>query len=104
MAKKRKRKSAFVPRLLVPVAAAVGVVPACVLASCSGDVTTASNGGSGGSVSSSSSSSSAGTFSVTAVAYPAYEAGAQDAPADALPDIGFTVAAVAYPAYEAGPG
>jgi hypothetical protein len=33
MARKRRRRSAFVPRLIVP-ATVVGVVPACVLVSC----------------------------------------------------------------------
>jgi hypothetical protein len=82
MANKRKRKSAFVPRLLIPAAAAVSVVPACVLASCGGGTNTTS-----------------GTLGVFAVAYPAYEAGT-----DAPPDNFLGVFAVAYPAYEAGPG
>jgi hypothetical protein len=86
MAKKRKRKSAFVPRLLVPAAAVVSVVPACVLASCSGNTSTTTS-----------------SFGVFAVAYPAYEAGT-DAPPDTPPDNFLGVFAVAYPAYEAGSG
>jgi hypothetical protein len=80
--KKKPRRSAFVPRLLIPAAAIVSVVPACTLAACS---------------------SSSQTFSVAAVAYPAYEAGAPDG-SDAAPDVFLGVAAVAYPAYEAGAG
>lgn len=79
--KKRQRRSAFVPRLLIPAATIVSVLPACTLASCSSEQ----------------------TFSVAAVAYPAYEAGTPDS-ADAPPDVFLGVAAVAYPAYEAGLG
>jgi hypothetical protein len=97
MAKKRRRRSAFVPRLLVPAAAVVSVVPACVLASCSSNVGTQS------------SASSSGPFGVAAVAYPAYEAGTDAPSKDGASDAHdgghpWGVAAVAYPAYEAGPG
>ena len=92
MAKKKRKKSAFVPRLIVPAAAAaVGVVPAVAVGipACSSDT-----------------QSTSAAFSVAAVAYPAYEAGTDDAGddvTDAAPDF-FGVAAVAYPAYEAGSG
>jgi hypothetical protein len=67
MAKKRRRKSAFVPRVLVPAAAAMSVVPAIAISSC-------------GNGSSSTGPSVAITgYGVAAtgwgVAYPAYEAG-----------------------------
>ena len=96
---KKKRRSAFVPRLLVPAAAVVSVVPACVLASCSGNVT-----GTGAH----STSSSSGFF-VAAVAYPAYEAGTGGSTTTSTTTTttstsSFSVAAVAYPAYEAGAG
>jgi hypothetical protein len=86
--KKKQRKSAFVPRLLVPAAAAMSVVPAVALASCGGNVTQTGS-----------------SFSVAAVAYPAYEAGTGGSTgASGSSSSGFSVAAVAYPAYEAGTG
>ena len=89
MAKKKKpRKSAFVPRMLVPVAAAVSVVPAVAVVS---------------SVVSSCGSETQNTtyYGVAAVAYPAYEAGPEDASddaSDAAPD------AASDAALEAGQG
>jgi len=77
-AKPRKRRSAFVPRLLVP-AAIVGVIPACVVAACGGNVVVAdstSAASSGNAANATSSSSSSTGFFVAAVAYPAYEGGA----------------------------
>jgi hypothetical protein len=101
MAKKKQRRSAFVPRLLVPVAAAVSVVPACALAACSGNVTTVGTGAQG---------TTTGVF----VATTAYEAGTgggsttssstSSSSTTTTSSSGFTVAAVAYPAYEAGAG
>ena len=102
MARKTK-KTAFVPRALVRVAAAASVIPACAI-SCS-------SGGTGG-------LSDAGpdrvVLGVAAVAYPAYEAGidsavdgAKDGTKDVVEEISLPppgVAAVAYPAYEAGLG
>ena len=110
MAKRKPRKYAFVPRLLVRTAI-VGVVPACALGAIDGC---------GGSTSTPSKDAGHDVFQgVAAVAYPAYEsgvpetgggeAGSQESGADSgikdtgLPEI-FGVAAVAYPAYEAGPG
>ena len=90
MAKRKPRRSAFVPRLLVP-AAAMSVVPAVAVASCSSDVV----------------QNSTYPLSVAAVAYPADGAGdadASDSASEAAPDVFFGVAAVAYPAYEAGQG
>jgi hypothetical protein len=103
MAKKKQRRSAFVPRLLVPAAAAMSVVPVCALASCSGNVSTPGSGAQG----------TTSQFSVAAVAYPAYEAGtgggsttssSSTSSSTTTSSSGFTVAAVAYPAYEAGAG
>jgi hypothetical protein len=102
MAKKKQRRSAFVPRLLVPAAAVMSVVPACALASCSGTVSTPGTGAQG----------TTSQFTVAAVAYPAYEAGtgggsttsSSTSSSTTTSSSGFTVAAVAYPAYEAGAG
>ena len=69
MAKKKPRKSAFVPKLLVPAAAAVTVVPAVAVASCGGPDTQNTT-----------------WIGVAAVAYPAYEAGAGGASGDASDD------------------
>jgi hypothetical protein len=96
MAKNKHRRSAFVPRMLLPAAAMVSVIPACALASCSGDVVTSSG-----------TAASSGFFTVAAVAYPAYEAGlggsSTTSTTAASSSSGmFGVAAVAYPAYEAG--
>ncbi len=101
MARKRPRKYAFVPRLLLRTAI-VGVIPACALGCGSDDskgppVTDAGKDT---------------IFGVAAVAYPAYETGTPDGKADSpgdstAPDGGkdvFGVAAVAYPAYETGAG
>ena len=118
--RKKPRRSAFVPRLAVR--AAVAVVPACAaIAACSGKTSSLPSDAGPDAV----------VFTVAAVAYPAYEAGADafgfvaavaypayesgapesgaqdaglDSSADEGPDAGFIVAAVAYPAYEAGPG
>ncbi len=66
----KPRKTAFVPRMLVPAAVATAV-PAIALGACSGSVSTGSAGSD-----STSAQSSSGVFTVAAVAYPAYEAGA----------------------------
>jgi hypothetical protein len=105
MAKKKHRKTAFVPRMIVP-AALAATIPAIAVGACSGTVTT----GSAGSDATSTATSSG--FTVAAVAYPAYEAGtstsaasstaASSTAASSSSTSGFTVAAVAYPAYEAG--
>jgi hypothetical protein len=103
MAAKTRRKSAFVPRILVRTAI-VGVVPACAIG-CGGGGTTTS-------------SSDAGSQSLLGVAQIGYDAaggggssssggggtsptdGATDAAPDAIVPLG--VAAVAYQGYEAG--
>jgi len=115
-AKKRQRRSAFVPKLLVRTAVA-SVVPACALG-CGGSTTTMTDGGGDdvfhgvaavGYPAYDASKDQRSDFGVAAVAYPAYEAGndaGQDTGTggDAKPDVFFGVAAVAYPAYEAGSG
>ena len=99
-----KRKTAFVPRLLVRTAL-MSVVPACALG-CSDSASTGPG------------VTDTGIFGVAAVAYPAYETGTPDtktdgttdakgdATGDTTTDSGgkdvFGVAAVAYPAYETG--
>jgi hypothetical protein len=100
----KKKKTAFVPRALVRVAAAASVVPACAVACSSGGTGTITDAGPDRVV-----------YGVAAVAYPAYEAGGKDAglgdvktdvPDVQTIDVGIPpgVAAVAYPAYEAGTG
>jgi len=106
-AKKRAKKSAFVPEVLVRSAIA-GVIPACALVACGGGTVDVGDGGgeSGG-------DSGSDVFrGVAAVAYPAYEAGRVDTGIDGADtgaidggrDVFLGVAAVAYPAYEAGKG
>ena len=116
MAAKKRRKYAFVPRLLARTVIA-GVVPACALAvtdGCGG-TTSSPSAKDGGKVTDSGFSVADVGFSVAAVAYPAYESGTPETggpdtgatdgggATDARPDV-FGVAAVAYPAYEAGTG
>jgi hypothetical protein len=120
MASRKPRKYAFVPRLLVRTAMA-SVVPACAIAgvdACGGSTGTLSDAGKGdvfqgvAAVAYPAYESGADVFGVAAVAYPAYEAGLEggkDSGGDTgIKDTGgpeiFGVAAVAYPAYEAGPG
>lgn len=102
--KKRAKKSAFVPDVLVRSAIA-GVIPACALLACGGSAVEV---GDGGGESGSGDSGSDVFRGVAAVAYPAYEAGKGDTGLDGATDAGQDVfrgvAAVAYPAYEAGEG
>ncbi|MGH7297833.1 MAG: hypothetical protein ACRELB_23035 [Polyangiaceae bacterium] len=121
MASRRARRYAFVPRLLVRTAIA-GVIPACALAAadgCGGSTTTVKDAGNDvlygvAAVAYPAYEAGADVFGVAAVAYPAYEAGVPEGGSDTgSGDTGVTdgngidvfgVAAVAYPAYEAGPG
>lgn len=108
MAVKKRRKSAFVPRLLVRTAI-VGVIPACA-AGC---------GGSGGPTApfgyadaeakdgSGDAQPEAGFLGVAAVAYRGYEGGAPPdsggaGATDAAPDVRFPVWVLAATAYEVG--
>jgi len=96
MAARKRRKYAFVPRLLVRTAIA-GVVPACALAAtdgCGGAFSTAS-GGDGGK------DAGADRYIGGGVAQDAFglDTGVADS---AFGDTAFGVAAVAYPAYESG--
>ena len=111
--RKRSRKTAFVPRLLVRTAIA-GVVPACALVGCGGGVSTGSDGGGSDADTDVMADGVADVFhGVAAVAYPAYESGIPDVRDTGATDTGAKdtgidvfhgVAAVAYPAYEAGKG
>jgi hypothetical protein len=86
---KTRRKSTFVPRLVMRTAV-VAVVPACAVA-CGGETNTPA----------ADAAPDHFQLTVAAVGYPAYEAGG---PRDAfsVADAAFGVAAVGYPAYEAG--
>jgi hypothetical protein len=113
----KSRRTAYVPRLFLRGAAVVAVVPACAAAAiaCGGSVTTQEVADSGRG-----DAADTGTFTVAAVAYPAYESGIPpyDAPfgvADVsfgVADVSFGVAADAFsvadtgyrPDAEAGPG
>ena len=121
MAGKKGRRYAFVPRLLVRTAIA-GVIPACALAAadgCGGSTTSVSKDAGKdvfygvAAVAYPAYEAGADVFGVAAVAYPAYESGTPETGSDSgsesgIKDAGgvdvFGVAAVAYPAYEAGSG
>jgi hypothetical protein len=97
MAAKKKRRSAFVPRLLVKTAM-ISVVPACAVGCGTSGTSPFVSDAASDAV------SDAPVFGVGAVAYVGYEAGstAEAGPVDASDDVFLGVAAVAYTGFEAG--